>query len=194
MDTQDTPQDVAQASVDAADAQPTPLLSDAAAVDDAGSGFDWSIETRRKVALVIAGAAIVLDLVSKLWAEATLTARTIEVIPGLLEFDYTENPGSAFSLFQNAGPLLGIGAVIAAVVIWFSLRSATSSTEIVGLGLILGGALGNLIDRVRRADSFLDGAVVDFIELPNWPTFNIADSAITIGVVLLLWGALRSSD
>lgn len=135
---------------------------------------------------------VVADQMTKWWARAALDDGPIVLIPGILRFRLTENPGSAFSLFQDAGVFLAFGAVAAAVLILVTVEQTTRVDELAGMALILGGAVGNLVDRIIRADGFLDGAVTDFIDLTRWPTFNVADSAITVGAALLLWAAIRA--
>lgn len=152
------------------------------------------VAARYPVAAALAVTIIVVDRLTKIWAEAELADGSIEVIPRILSLSLAENTGASFSLFQGAGPILGVAALVAVVIIWVALRNVDMGTEVVGLGLILGGAVGNFIDRVIRSDGFLDGAVVDFIEFPNFPNFNVADSAITIGAVLLIWSAIRRKD
>jgi len=97
------------------------------------------------------------------------------------------NSGAAFGIFQGAGPLLILTSVIgmAAIVIYLFNPGFAHPLMRLGLAVMLGGAVGNLIDRVK------DGEVVDFIKVPNWPAFNVADSAITIGVLLLAWAMIR---
>ena len=140
----------------------------------------------------IAVVVVVADQMTKWWARTALDDGPIDVIPGVLRFRLTENPGSAFSLFQNAGVFLGLGALVAAILILVTVQQASRIDEMAGMSLILGGAVGNLVDRVIRADGFLDGAVIDFVDLTRWPTFNVADSAITVGAGLLLWAAIRT--
>jgi signal peptidase II len=89
-------------------------------------------------------------------------------------------------LFARSGPVLGLIVIGVIILIVVSLRDAGSLGEAIGLGLVLGGALGNLTDRVFRGDGLMDGAVVDFIDFSFFPTFNMADSAITVGVIVLL--------
>lgn len=130
--------------------------------------------------------------------EANLADGPITVIDGVLWWSYAENNGAAFGMFQNGGPILGLAAVFAAGLIVWNLPQVTSRTEEVALALVLGGALGNLVDRIVRGAGFLDGAVIDFIKVPNFPNFNVADSAITIGVTILivasLFGSAANSD
>tara|TARA_Y100000758_G_C15942033_1_gene382735 strand:+ start:145 stop:642 length:498 start_codon:yes stop_codon:yes gene_type:complete len=95
---------------------------------------------------------------------------------------YVTNTGAAFGLFQEAGLFLILASIVGiALVSFYFLRPVLKNSLRFALGLILGGACGNLIDRAIK------GEVPDFIKFPEWPTFNVADSAITIGVVLLLW-------
>ena len=102
---------------------------------------------------------------------------------------HTVNTGAAFGILQDSGPLLVIVGVIGAALIFLYLFSPAGGSLLMraGLSLMLGGALGNLIDRLG------DGEVTDFIKFPEWPAFNVADSAITIGVFLLLWAVLQDS-
>ena len=103
------------------------------------------------------------------------------VLPGV-DIVHTRNTGVAFSLFEGGGALLLAFTVVAmvAILVYF-LRDAERPGLWLPAGLLLGGAGGNLIDRIR------DGAVTDFIDLPAWPAFNLADMAITVGVVALLF-------
>ncbi len=100
------------------------------------------------------------------------------------------NSGAAFGIFQSAGPLLVVTSVIgmAAILIYLFTPEFAHPVMRAGLALMLGGAIGNLIDRVYA------GEVVDFIKFPYFPAFNVADSCITIGVLLLIWGMLMQSQ
>lgn len=144
-----------------------------------------------RLAVLVAIAVIVLDQLTKVWAVAALDGGPIGLIDGFLQLRLTLNPGAAFSSFQGVGPLLGFVAVGVVGWIIMLLRQTPDTIEALGLALVLGGALGNLIDRVLRGDGVLDGAVVDFIDFSFFPTFNVADSAITIGALLLVFGAFR---
>jgi signal peptidase II len=134
---------------------------------------------------------VALDQITKRWAEAQFSAGPRSVLGELLIFRFTENTGGAFSLVPNAGRLLGMAAVIAVGFVSYALSRPRPVDERVAFGLVLGGALGNLTDRILRGPGFLDGPVIDWIQVPYWPTFNVADSAVTIAIVLLLLGALR---
>lgn len=147
---------------------------------------------RYGTALGIAAAVIGADLLTKRFASRNFAGERVEVIPGLLELTYTENPGAAFSLFPDAGPWIGVIAIAVAAFILGTLRVARPQFEVVALGLVLGGALGNVIDRIFRGDGFLDGQVIDWIDLWRIPTFNIADASVTTAVALLLIYAWRA--
>ncbi len=113
----------------------------------------------------------------------------IPLIGDLFQFRLARNSGAAFSTFTGSGPILGLVAIGVVIMIFVVLGDAGHRMEAISLGLVLGGALGNLADRAFRGPGFLDGRVVDWIYLSFFPTFNAADTAITIGVVLLLWHA-----
>lgn len=147
------------------------------------------LRLRLGLAALVAATTVALDLVTKRLAAIQFSDEPLTVIPGLLWFNYVENPGAAFSMLQNAGPFLAVAATVAVVVLFVSLRRPRPLIEVVSFGLVAGGAMGNLVDRVVRADGFLDGHVIDWIQLPNFPLFNIADSAVTVGVALLFVAA-----
>ena len=135
--------------------------------------------------LAVAGVVVVLDQFTKLWAVAALSDGPTEVVGSLLQFRLTRNPGGAFSLGTGLTPLLAILAVAMVVYIVRTTRRTADVVMAYSLGLVLGGAVGNLVDRMLRSPGVLRGEVVDFIKVPNWPTFNIADCAITVGVILI---------
>lgn len=137
-----------------------------------------------------AGALIVvLDQLTKWIVTETIERGDARMDIGFFRLVHITNSGAAFGILGNAGPLLAITSVvgIAAIVIYIFNPGFAHPLMRAGLGLMLGGAIGNLIDRLRN------GEVVDFLKVPNWPAFNIADSAITIGVILLLWTMLRET-
>jgi signal peptidase II len=140
----------------------------------------------------IAGGVVLADFLTKRWAESTLPGKVIVLIPGVLSLVFEENSGAAFSLFQNAGLVLGTAAMAAIVVVGVALfRRRRPPLEVAAFGLIIGGAAGNLIDRILRGPGLLDGKVVDWVQLLIIPTFNVADSAITVAITLLLIGSFR---
>ena len=129
---------------------------------------------------------VVLDQLSKAWAESALADGPIVIIEDFLQFRLTYNTGAAFSMFSKGGPILGVIAVGVIVMIMFVLKDASRKGEAIALGMVLGGSIGNLTDRLFRGDGLLDGAVVDFIDFSFFATFNVADMGITLGVGLLL--------
>jgi len=146
----------------------------------------------RQRPLLIAGLVVgivLLDQLTKAWVVASLADGPQSIIGDTVELRLTRNPGGAFSLLTGFTPLLAVLAVIVAVVLVRVAQRMTDPVMVVALSLVLGGAIGNLLDRVFRAPGFLRGEVVDFIRIGAFPSFNLADSAITIGAVLLLvWG------
>jgi len=142
----------------------------------------------------VAAGALLLDQVSKAWVEQSLSGRPpIRLIPGILSLNYTTNSGGAFG-FGESAPWLFAGAtiVVSAVIVGVSMRLMRTPVA-VALGLILGGALGNLADRVAGGTGF-SGRVTDFIDLQVWPVFNLADTAIVIGAVLLAISSFDGTD
>lgn len=151
---------------------------------------------RRKAAAVGLAAFVVgLDQITKAWAlRAIPEHESIILIPGWLRLHVTENSGVAFSMLRGAGSLLVPVIVVAVIVILLAIRSSEAWWETLSLGLVLGGAMGNLVDRLTRGPGFSDGRVVDWIDPSFFPTFNLADASITIGVGLLLLLSLLSRE
>jgi signal peptidase II len=148
------------------------------------------MKPKYKAFLITFALAVAADQASKLWARTSLKPHGVmPVIPGYWEFRYAENPGAAFSLFHNAhlAPYFfaGIAAIaVAAIVVYLWRASPDRRLFAAGLGLLAGGALGNLIDRVAY------GSVTDFVVWRVgshvWPTFNVADAVLLVGVLGLL--------
>jgi signal peptidase II len=139
-----------------------------------------------------AGLTYLVDRLTKLWAERALAGRPpLTVIPGVLQLNYTTNSGGAFGLGQSAPWVFAAATILVAAAIVASSFRLRNGPTAVALGLILGGAFGNLTDRAARGDGLLSGRVVDFIDFHVWPVFNVADSAIVIGAVLLAMGGIR---
>ena len=160
----------------------------AASRSAAGSDSFAAHATRLWLFAVIAGVVIALDQLTKAIVRAWLDRG--EVWPGgfeLIRLTHVENSGAAFGILQDAGVLLVITSIVGVAAVLIFLRSAPAEDRAysAALGLILGGAVGNLIDRVSR------GEVTDFIDPTHYPAFNIADSAIVIGVLALVLLSLR---
>lgn len=150
--------------------------------------------------LAIAALVVLADRLSKMLIQRTVSAyATIPVLPGWLRIVHTENPGAAFGVLAEGNPflrsavLIGVSAavlVFVAFALWSRSSSFTTPLTRFGLSLILGGAVGNLYDRI------LHSAVTDFVEVYHnawsFPAFNVADSAITVGACLLLFDLLHA--
>ncbi|MFD0801253.1 signal peptidase II, partial [Streptomonospora algeriensis] len=148
---------------------------------------------RRFVLLAaVAAAVLAADYATK---EAALAAfapgESMPVVGGLLKFTLVFNTGAAFSMGRGMPWLFFLIAVGVVGYIVFMARKLASGPWAVALGLIMGGALGNLVDRAFRPPAPLHGAVVDWIRVPNWPVFNIADSCIVVGGALAVLLAFR---
>ncbi|WP_462417338.1 signal peptidase II [Kytococcus sp. Marseille-QA3725] len=138
---------------------------------------------------------VVVDQATKEWALASLErGRSVPLLGELLQLRLVFNPGAAFSLgtgFTWVFTLLAV--VVTCAILWFS-RQVISPVWGVALGLIAGGAVGNLVDRLVRAPGVGRGHVVDFLMLPNWPIFNVADIGVTCGAALVVLQALRGVE
>lgn len=152
---------------------------------------------RRQVLLLLLVAAFVLavDVATKVLAVKMLTPfQPVEIIGETVTWNLQRNSGAAFSMFRGSTwvlTLIAAGVVIG--IVWMG-RRLVSKWWALGLGMILGGALGNLGDRIFRAPAPLHGQVVDFISIGWWPTFNVADSAVVGGAILLVALSLFGVD
>ncbi|MEN8239524.1 MAG: signal peptidase II [Actinomycetota bacterium] len=144
--------------------------------------------SNRQLAVVIGIVVAAIDQLSKTWAVNTLADAPIVIIEDVLAFRLTFNTGASFSIFSNQGPILAVIAIGVIITIMVVLGDASRRIEAVALGLVLGGSLGNLIDRVFRGDGWFDGGVVDFIDVQVF-TNNLADIALFVGVGLLMLAA-----
>lgn len=140
----------------------------------------------------LAAAVVITDVLTKRWASIEFADGPRAIISDFLVLTYVENPGAAFSLLQDAGPYLGVAAIAVSIGLLWSLRTERPILETVAFGFVIGGALGNLVDRIFRGPGFLDGHVIDWIDLWWIPTFNVADMSITVAVSLLLIHAWRT--
>ena len=137
--------------------------------------------------LLLAAGVVGLDQLAKWFIRLNLDRGDSWDLSRVFRIVHVTNSGAAFGILQNAGPLLVVTSIIGMAAIFIFLFNPGFAHPLMraGLALMLGGAIGNLIDRVAN------GRVVDFLKVPNWPAFNFADSAITIGVLLLLWAMLQ---
>ncbi|WP_086535005.1 signal peptidase II [Gordonia lacunae] len=143
-----------------------------------------------KVTLAVLGVALVilgLDQLTKTIAVATLDpARPVEIIGDFVTLRLIRNSGAAFSLATGYTWVLSIIALVVVLVIIRYSSRLRSWWWVAGLALVLGGAIGNLMDRIFRAPQPLQGHVVDFVSVGWWPVFNVADSAVVCGAILLV--------
>jgi signal peptidase II len=141
---------------------------------------------RRRLGLLlaVAGSVYAADAISKIIVVAALSHRVVHVVDGVLVLRVLRNSGAAFSIGTS---MTIVFTLIAVGVIFFILRTSRQLRSLpwaITLGLLLGGATGNLTDRLLRSPGLFRGDVVDWIQLPHWPVFNVADSAIVCGGVL----------
>jgi signal peptidase II len=143
--------------------------------------------SRRALALYgTAAVVLALDQLTKQLVVSNLAGRPpVDLVGDVVQLRYTTNSGGAFSLLTSAPLFFGIMAMVIIGGIVYASRRAQPLSMLVILGLILGGALGNLTDRLLRGDALLRGEVVDFIKVGIWPVFNLADSCVVVGGILL---------
>jgi signal peptidase II len=163
--------------------------------EDKSNIFSGKYRARLRLFLIVAALMVTLDQLSKLWINANRPQ--IGLLPGFLDLVYVENSGAIFGLFHSHAELFIALGIVASVVILVFLYYFPPATNVgtVSFALILSGAVGNLIDRIRF------GYVIDFIgihvqELFHWPAFNVADAALTVGIFMLIyyfykWGVSR---
>lgn len=150
----------------------------------ASPGPGWRSQA---VVLAIGVAVVGVDQLTKWWAEQALAGRPpIEVVGQLLQLTFVRNPGGAFSIGTDHTWVFSVVATAVAIaIVWYS-RRVTSGWWLAALGVLLGGAVGNLIDRFIQPPGPGMGHVVDFLKLPNWPVFNVADMAVVGGAVAII--------
>jgi signal peptidase II len=135
----------------------------------------------------------VLDLATKLWAVSTLSERSnIKVLGDFFQLTLVRNPGAAFSIAEGATIFLTLfGFFVLSVIIYYSVKITSKGWSVV-LGLAMGGILGNLVDRIFREPGVLRGHVIDWLQVPNFPVFNVADSAIVAAAGISMLLSLRN--
>lgn len=161
----------------------------------ASAGHDVSGARRRLglpavlgILLGVAALIYVLDQVSKNWAEASLPLLEPQPLLGeILQLTLLYNSGAAWGMGSEITPVVTTVQILIAIgVVVFCLRSVRTVSWAASLALVLGGALGNIHDRLLRPPGFFRGHVVDFLQLPNWPVFNVADMAVVGGAILIV--------
>lgn len=149
------------------------------------------VETYRVLFGAVAVGWVLLDQITKAWAVSNLQTRTVDVA-WTLRFQLMVNHGASFSLGTGFGAWIGLLALVVVGVLVWQGSSVRSRLGAVALGMIVGGALGNVLDRAFRGDSgFFRGGVIDFIDFQWWPVFNIADIGVVCGAILLVISSLR---
>nr|CAA9362888.1 MAG: Lipoprotein signal peptidase [uncultured Nocardioidaceae bacterium] len=134
----------------------------------------------------------VIDQVTKAVAVRMLENEpSVSVIPGVLDLRFLRNPGAAFGVATSLTWLLSLAAIAVAIAVMVMASRLRNRTWALALGLLLAGAVGNLTDRIFRKPGVLRGHVVDFLEFPHWPVFNVADTALTIACLLIVLQSLR---
>jgi len=148
------------------------------------------VKSLRSVTFVTALIVVILDQVTKHWALNHLGDGHVDEIVGSLRLNLAYNTGMAFAKGQGIGPFIAVAGLLVVVFLLVGLRRDTRPGALF-VGMVAGGAAGNIADRLFRGDAWLHGAVIDFIDLQWWPIFNLADAAIVIGAGSLVVSSLR---
>lgn len=133
---------------------------------------------------------VVVDQLTKSWAVDALVDRDIDLF-WTLRLNLSFNRGMAFGVGNSAGPIIGAVAMLVVVGLLLGIRRQPGRLADLAVGMIIGGAIGNIIDRLFRQEGWLRGGVVDFIDFQWFPIFNVADMGITIGGALLVLSSIR---
>ena len=148
-----------------------------------------------KSSIITSLGIILLDQLTKWWALERLEDGQIVELFWTLQFRLVRNTGIAFSQGENLGPVFTILILFVILLVVRLGAQIQSRVGKVSVGLVIGGAIGNLVDRVFRAEEgFLGGGVVDFVDFQWWPVFNIADSAIVVGGLMMFWAGMKSTE
>lgn len=143
---------------------------------------------RLRLCLTLAAVIVVLDQVTKHWALNALSGEPPQHVIWTLQWNLTFNSGMAFSKGRDMGPIIGLLALVVAGVVVATVRKQQQKVVAVAAGFVLGGAIGNVIDRIFRDDGWMRGSVVDFIDFQWFPIFNIADISVNVGgAIFVLW-------
>ncbi|MEV6773165.1 signal peptidase II [Nocardia sp. NPDC051030] len=183
----DAASDASGAAADAATTESDASDAERAEADSESAGAVGRQPLRLKTVLLLAAVVLGLDLLTKTIVVAQMTpGHPIRIIGDTVRLTLVRNPGAAFSMATGMTwvlTLVAVAVVIGVIRIGRTLRSVPWA---IGLGMVLGGALGNLVDRLFRAPGPLQGHVVDFVAVGWWPVFNVADSSIVCGAILLV--------
>ena len=161
------------------------------ASDGAESGSPGRPRTYRLLLLSVAAVVLLADQLTKLWALRELADGSIHLF-WTIQLRLVFNQGTAFGLGSSLAPVITVAAVVVSLLLLRLTWSTTRRSVALLAGAVFGGALGNLGDRAFRGDGFFGGSVVDFVDPQWWPVFNVADAAISVGVVLFALLGLRA--
>lgn len=159
----------------------------------------WTASARRRIdgiprlSLIVAAVAVIVDQISKEWAVSHLADGHADHIVWTLRFNLSFNSGMAFGRAQGWGPVIAVVATLVIIGFVLTLKNSDGHLSTIAVGSIVGGALGNLLDRLFRNDAWLHGRVVDFIDFQWFPIFNMADVCINLGGALLVLGYFRAA-
>lgn len=148
--------------------------------------------TSKAIAYWLILAVVVADQLTKQWVLNVLSDGKVVKLFWTLQFNLVFNSGMAFSQGQGVGRIIGVLAIFVVIGLLMSLRDAKLLATVIGTGLLVGGATGNILDRLFRGGGWMGGSVVDFIDLQWFPVFNVADSAVTVGAGFLILGAFMT--
>ncbi len=148
--------------------------------------------TSKAIAYWLILAVVVADQLTKQWVLNVLSDGKVVKLFWTLQFNLVFNSGMAFSQGQGVGRIIGVLAIFVVIGLLMSLRDAKVLATVIGTGLLVGGATGNILDRLFRGGGWMGGSVVDFIDLQWFPVFNVADSAVTVGAGFLILGAFMT--
>lgn len=159
--------------------------------------LDRTVSTQRThsgnaVVLAVVSVIVALDQLTKHWAVTHLGDGHVDHIVWTLQFNLSFNSGMAFGRGKGWGPVIGVIAMLVVIGLVLSIRRRSDTRMSLAVGAVVGGALGNIVDRLFRGDGWLHGEVVDFIDFQWFPIFNVADIAVNVGGALLLWTYLRA--
>lgn len=146
------------------------------------------------MSVIVAAVAVCIDQLTKTWAMSHLADGHVDHIVWTLQFNLSFNGGMAFGRAQGWGPVIAVVATLVVIGFVLTLKKSDGRLSAVAVGSIVGGALGNLGDRLFRNDAWLHGQVVDFIDFQWFPIFNVADICINVGGALLIIGFLRAGS
>lgn len=163
--------------------------SDASPEPDGPAADASEARTRRRfplapVSIAIAAAWVVVDQLTKHWAVNALSDGAARPVVWTLQWNLAFNSGMAFSRGEGLGPFIAVVAFAVVILLVVTTAQVDSRLGRLAAGMLVGGAIGNLVDRAFRGDGLLNGSVVDFIDVQWWPIFNVADIGVTVGAVL----------